>query len=113
VSEEARRNTIALLIAAVLILVSAAFAFRPAVLLPVSDHAVADSLTSAADAFGGDCLHADEGFRCDIRIGDPSRGSATRRLLVHVDWDGCWRAVETAPKHSQLQESGCVHLWNY
>jgi hypothetical protein len=113
VSREARRNLIALLIAGLIVLLFVAFAVRPAVLLPVTDRAVADSLNSAAGAVHAECLHAQDGFRCVLKIPRDSDPAVERRLLVHVDWDGCWRAAEDASKRSPLRESGCVHLWNY
>lgn len=112
-SQEARRNLIALLIAGVIVLLFAAFAMRPAILLPVTDRAVADSLNSAADAVHADCLDAEDGFRCMVRIPNDSNPATERRVLVHVDWDGCWRTEEDASKRSPVRESGCIHLWNY
>jgi hypothetical protein len=113
VSREARRNLIALLIAGLIVLLFAALAARPAVLLPVTDRAVADSLNSPAGTVHAECLHVQDGFRCVVRIPRDSDPAVEHQLLVHVDWDGCWRAAEDASKRSPLRESGCVHLWNY
>ena len=112
-SQEARRNVTALLIAAFVVLLFAAFALRPAAVLPVTDQAVADSLSSATDALHADCLHATDGFRCVVRIARDSNPAAQHRVLIDVDWDGCWRATEDSAARHPLTQSGCVHLWNY
>jgi hypothetical protein len=111
VSEEARRNLIALGIVAVILAVFAAFAIRPGVLLPVTDHAVADSVELADDAHSVRCIHTHGAFRCVGKVGSFSDVS-TLHLVVHVGWDGCWQSVDVTSEHPE-RDSGCLHLWNY
>jgi hypothetical protein len=111
VSTEARRNLIALAVAALVLLVFAAFAFRPGVLLPITNNAVADSLALSSHIHNVRCHNASEGFRCTARF-DSSSGKTTRHMLVHVGWDGCWRSRDVTGRHPE-RDSGCVHLWNY
>jgi hypothetical protein len=112
-SAEARRNVIALGIAAVILAAFAALSWRPAAILPVTDHAVASSLSQP----NAECLHADEGFRCVVH--DPLSSDAPRTLSVRVGWDGCWHAVPrgaakaSAPGSTGSGWSGCVALWDY
>jgi hypothetical protein len=113
VSSERRRNAIALGIAAAVVIVLAVLAIRPAVVLPVTNDVVANSLKSVTDALKADCRDAQGEFRCTVKIGSDSGGSRTRTMRVHVDWDGCWRAVEEEPPHQPTRADGCLHAWNY
>jgi hypothetical protein len=113
VSSESRRNAIALGIAAAVVIVLAVLAIRPAVVFPVTDDAVANSLKSETDALSADCRDVEDEFRCTTKIGSDSGGSRTRTMRVHVDWDGCWRAIEDGPPHQPTRADGCLHAWNY
>jgi hypothetical protein len=110
-STEARRNALALVIAAFVVALLAAFVIRPAVVLPVSDHAVASSLDPAAN-----CVHAEGGFRCVVN--DSMSSNPHRELFVEVGWDGCWRARNAnlaSPAHhsSAPHQTGCIQLGDY
>lgn len=50
----------------------------------------------------------DGNFTCVV----PAEGfSSSRRLDVHVSWEGCWEASGRTRAHGE--QSGCVHLWDY
>jgi hypothetical protein len=112
VSKEARRNAVALLIAGLIVLVFAAFAFRPAVVLPVSANTLADSI-------GAEGFRAKNGCSDVAGAGDfvctvpKDADESSTRFVVHVRWDGCWRAEQALAQRSPASRSGCVHLWNY
>jgi hypothetical protein len=117
VSTEARRNVIALLIAAALLSLLAAFAIRPAVVLPVTNGALAASLESEINAINTRCPHEGEDFRCTSMLGDSS-SHKTSVMRVHADWAGCWHVIperteQAAQGTRPAGISSCVHLWNY
>jgi hypothetical protein len=112
VSEEARRNTIALGIAAIVVLIIAAFALRPGVVLPVSAKTLADSIGAEGFPAKNSCSDV-PGSGDFVCIVPKDADESSTRFDVHVRWDGCWHAEQALAQRSPVSRSGCVHLWNY
>jgi hypothetical protein len=106
---EARRNAIALLIAAFVVGAVIAFLLLPGLVLPVGKDTLASSIGAKGFMANG-CRRAPGtgNFTCVV----PTEGfSDSKHLSVHVSWEGCWEATSAGGKRPG--ESGCVHIWDY
>jgi hypothetical protein len=125
-SEEGRKNLMALLIAFVALAAMVAFALRPAAILPVGTAAVEGSLENQfgdgnlfGDSDRGDpvCEKVDAGFACTVTVlsdsDTPDSLSTTdpTEYMVRVGGLGCWTAVSQTSRDRPAR--GCISILDY
>ena len=110
--EERRRNLKALAIAGVIVLLCAAFAFRPATIIGVDGDALAHSLGASAIDGPSKCVEvSDDLWECQIL-----QGSSGLTATVTTRAFGCWEAVGTGPTGEEgvpAGASGCINATDF
>jgi hypothetical protein len=123
VSEETRKNLLALAIAFGVVALVVAFVLRPGVVLPTTETAVANSVAGEAASLGdrvreSKCfaLEAEGAYGCGGRIVNegyplhPPTGARRFGYVVTVDWAGCWTAQRL---RGGREARGCISLLDY
>jgi hypothetical protein len=125
VSEETRKNLIALLIAFGVVALVLAFALRPGVVLPTSETALANSIAGelgSSLSSGGrrECVATEGLYECRAAargypLADPDPSHRGGSFRVEVGWDGCWGAYRglDPPGQSSPAISGCISILDY
>jgi hypothetical protein len=126
-SEEGRKNLIALALAFAALAAIVAFAVRPAAILPVGNAALENSLESEfgdgvifgdSDRRDPVCSRAEgDGWVCTVTrfppsSADVSAGEERRSYRVEVGALGCWTAVEERSKAPRPVD-GCISILDY
>jgi hypothetical protein len=120
VSEETRKNLLALAIVFGVVALVLAFAIRPGVVLPTTKTALANSV---AGDIGGlfsetksrECVETSSesvyDCRAQVRSYEFKEPPTTHggRLRVKVDWTGCWVQID-APR---TPRDGCISILDY
>jgi hypothetical protein len=106
--EERRQNVKAFAIAGGILLVLAAFAYRPATIIGVNGDALAHSVGVGILEEPSGCEQTDEGrWRCQLTFGS---SSATATVVTKAF--GCWDVIATRPAAGaafrEIETSGCI-----
>jgi hypothetical protein len=124
-TEERRKNLVALVVAFAALCAIVAFAIRPAAILPVGTAALENSLeTEFGDGvlYGDDdsrdpvCARAGDGWICTVTRFPPSMSASTVGVVpseyeVEVGGLGCWTAAEQVPNARPID--GCISILDY
>jgi hypothetical protein len=117
-SEEARKNLIALGTVGVVLVVLTGFAMWPSVPIGVHRGPLAESIANVSEDGRGRpgnpnsdrCTETGDGaYECEVAIGGPS-DAIGRKYTVEVGRTGCWQARAIARHNPDIE--GCIRLWD-
>jgi hypothetical protein len=113
---EARQNAIAIAIGFGIVALVGLFVLRPALVLGVSEGALASSVQGEVDIgsyegrSGTPCTERVDGsYRCGLVQSSDQRSA----VIVEVGRFGCWQATPVAGSSSKRELDGCIWLLDY